>query len=248
MTDVVMKRWARDAALVDAGITQAGPAPESSAAHPEPQQWHDLADNRAGASVRGQAQQARAEAPIKTILARLFGVHTQERAWRLGADGEEAVAKRLSKLDDRWRVLHAVPVGSRDSDIDHVVIGPGGVYTINAKNHPGARIWVGGDGFRVNGRRVPYIRNSRHEALRASRLLSEAAGFPVFVTGLLAVYGASDFTVKQQPATDVVVLTRRETVKWLSRRPETLTVEQADAIYEHARRSTTWSTNRKASA
>jgi hypothetical protein len=44
-----------------------------------------------------------------------------------------AVAKGLPKLDEAWRVLHSVPVGSRDSDIDHVVIGPGGVYTINAK-------------------------------------------------------------------------------------------------------------------
>jgi hypothetical protein len=212
-------------------------------------QWKDLADNRAGAAVRAQAQQARADAPIKTTLARLFGVHTQERAWRLGADGEEAVAKWLSKLDDRWRVLHSVPVGSRDSDIDHVVIGPGGVYTVNAKNHPDARIWVGGDTFTVNGRRVPYIRNSRHEAQRASRLLAEAVGFPVFVTGLLAVYGAAGgFTLKNQPAADIVVLTRRETAKWLSRRPETLTAEQVEAIYDHARRSTTWSTRASASA
>jgi len=237
----------------DAQDTPPAPQPsqraEASAAPPAAPQWHDLADNRAGVAVRTQAQQARAEAPIRTALARLFGVHTQERAWRLGAEGEEAVAKRLSKLDHRWRVLHSVPVGSRDSDIDHVVIGPGGVYTINAKNHPDARIWVGGDTFTVNGRRVPYIRNSRHEAQRASRLLTEAVGLPVFVTGLLAVYGASGgFTVKKQPAADVVVLTRRETAKWLSRRPETLTAEQIDAIYDHARRSTTWSTRARAGA
>jgi hypothetical protein len=32
-------------------------------------------------------------------------------------------------------VLHAVPVGDRGSDIDHVVIGHGGVYTVNTKTH-----------------------------------------------------------------------------------------------------------------
>ena len=235
---------ARDDAPAAHPTPQRCQPPSASAANLSGTDWRDLAENRPGAAVRVQAQQARAEAPIKTTLARLFGVHTQERAWRLGADGEEAVAKGLSKLDDRWRVLHSVPVGTRDSDIDHVVIGPGGVYTINAKNHPGARIWVGGDTFTVNGQRVPYIHNCRHEAQRASRLLTEAVGFPVFVTGLLAVYGADGgFTVKRQPATDVVVLTRRETAKWLSRRPDTLTVEQVNAIYDHARRSTTWSTN-----
>ncbi|MBG6212216.1 hypothetical protein RCH23_000129 [Cryobacterium sp. CAN_C3] len=43
----------------------------------------------------------------------------------------------LSKLGPEWTVLHAVPVGSGSSDIDHVVIGPAGVFTINTKNHTG---------------------------------------------------------------------------------------------------------------
>ncbi len=136
-----------------------------------------------------------------------------------------------------------VPVGSGDSDIDHVVVGPGGVFTVNAKNHPDASVWVSGETFMVNGRRVPYVRNSRHEAQRATRLLTDAVGFPVFVTGLLAVYGAAGgFTVKQQPASDVAVLTRRELARWLCRRPESLTGDQIATIYAHARRSTSWTT------
>ncbi len=60
---------------------------------------------------------------------------------------------------------------------------PGGVFTVNAKNHPDASVWVSGETFMVNGRRVPYVRNSRHEAQRATQLLTDAVGFPVFVTG-----------------------------------------------------------------
>jgi hypothetical protein len=97
-------------------------------------------------------------------------------------------------------VLHAVRVGEHGSDIDHVAIGPGGVFTVNAKHHPDKSIWVGGDTFLVNGRPVPYIRNSRHEARRAARLLTEQAGFPVETTGVIAVMGAHrGFTVKKQP-------------------------------------------------
>ncbi|MBO0901763.1 NERD domain-containing protein [Cellulomonas sp. zg-ZUI222] len=109
---------------------------------------------------------------------RVFDVRTEERAWRIGADGEEAVAAQITSLGPQWRVLHAVRVGQRDADIDHVVIGPAGVFTVNAKHHPHASVWVRGDTFMVNGRRVPYVRNSRHEAGRASRLLTEHAGFP----------------------------------------------------------------------
>lgn len=36
------------------------------------------------------------------------------------------------------------------------------------KHHPGAKIWVDGDTFMVNGTRAPYVRNSRHEARRGA--------------------------------------------------------------------------------
>jgi hypothetical protein len=71
------------------------------------------------------------------------------------ADGEEAVAARLRKLGDRWKVLHAIPVGENGSDIDHVVIGPGGLFTINTKHHPNSAVWVGGNTFMVDGQQVP---------------------------------------------------------------------------------------------
>lgn len=145
------------------------------------------------------------------MLARVLGVHTEERGWRIGADGEEAVAARLAKLPDTWRVLHAVPIGNRGSDIDHVVIGPGGVYTVNAKHHPHASVWVGGNTFMVNGHKQPYVRNSRYEAARASRILTGLAGLPVFVTGVIAVIGAHEgLTIKSQPpGGDVYVVPRK---------------------------------------
>lgn len=215
------------------------PSPEPAAAPV----WTDLALNHPGQAARDQAVTLRQAAPVKTVLARVLGVHTEERAWRIGADGEEAVAAQLARLAPQWLVLHAVPVGHRGSDIDHLVIGPGGVFTINAKHHPKASIWVGGNTFMVNGQRQPYVRNSRHEAQRASRLLTTAVGFPVVVTGLIAVMGAQGgFSVREQPpGGDVHVLTRRSVEPWLRRRPAgALSSNQAQTLYEAARRSTTW--------
>lgn len=205
--------------------------------------WHDLADVPAGAEARRRAVAERqAQGLVRHLFARLVDARTEERSWRLGADGEQAVAEQLASLGPQWRVLHAVPVGDRGSDIDHVVIGPGGVYTVNAKNHPKARVWVGGDTVLVNGRRHPYVRNSRFEARRASRLLAEHVGFPVPVTGLIAVVGARrGFTIKQQPEDGaVVVVTRRGIGRFLRSRPPQLDLRQIDAIHEVARRSHTW--------
>lgn len=205
--------------------------------------WHDLADARAGAAARERALAERqAQGVLRHTFARVLDAKTDERAWRLGADGEEAVGRQLATLGLNWRVLHAVPVGERGSDIDHVVIGPGGVFTINTKHHPKAAIWVGGDTFMVNGQRVPYIRNSRFEAGRASRLLSEHVGFPVPVMGLIAVVGARrGFTVKSQPGDGGVrVIGRRGVRRVLESQPVRLGLREIDAIHEVARRSSTW--------
>lgn len=203
----------------------------------------DLAQTAPGAAARRQADALRREAPVRTRLARVLGIKTDERSWRIGADAEEAVAKRLRVLGDRWKVLHAVPVGDHGSDVDHVVIGPGGVYTLNTKHHPDASVWVAGDTVMVSGRRVPYVRNSRFEARRVAALLSGAlGGLPVTATGLVVVMGAREgFTVKSQPDDGrVVVLTRRAVAGWLGERPVRLTDGQVEALFAVARRPDTW--------
>jgi hypothetical protein len=150
------------------------PTPSQPAAsEPAQPEWTDISGTRAGAAAREQALAERAaQGRTRHLVARLVGARTEERAWRIGADGEQAVAAQLTRLGPSWRVLHAVRVGDHGSDIDHVVIGPAGVFTVNAKHHPNTSIWVGGDTFMVNSQRVPYVRNSRHEARRAARRLS----------------------------------------------------------------------------
>ena len=228
-----------------------GPPPLDGGPRPEPERqaevaiepvWEDLAQRRAGQAAREQAMALKEAAPVKTFLARLLRVHTDERAWRIGADGEEKVAVQLAKLvksDPRWRVLHAVPVGESGSDIDHVVIGPAGVFTLNAKHHPGARIWVAGTTFKVNGQNQPYLRNSRHEAARAAKFLTAAAGLAVHAVGVVVVVGAQDIVIKAEPE-GAHVVHRRALVRWLGTQPGLLDQDVVDRIYEAGRRSTTW--------
>jgi hypothetical protein len=227
--------------VAPATTTVAPPEPAAVNALAE-RPWLDLATNEPGAEAREQAQAARDAAPVRTVLARVLGVHTDERAWRIGADGEEKVAVQLAKVakrDSRWRFLHAIPVGDRGSDIDHLLIGPGGIFTVNAKNHPGAKIWVGGNTFMVNGHRQPYVRNARYEAERAAKLLTAACGFPVHVQGLIVTVNADDVVIKSEP--DGVNVTWRDNlVKWLLRHGDIHAPETLDAIYGAARRSTTW--------
>jgi hypothetical protein len=225
--------------------------PEQQDPEPAAPAWHDLATHVPGQAARQQALRElaamRERTRVGTFLARTFDVKTDERAWRIGADGEETVGTRLEKLTKRgWHILHAVPVGSRGSDIDHVVIGWGGVYTLNTKTHPGKKVWVGAQAVRVDGQPVPYLRNSRHEAERAGRLLSDAVGFTipiqpvlVFLTGTLI----PNVTIKQNPP-DVRIYDRTDIPGVFKRAPRRIDDEQIAAIYEVARRCTTWTGSR----
>lgn len=180
------------------------------------------------------------------MLARVLGVQSDERAWRIGADGKEKVAAQLEKVakkDPRWRYLHAIAVGDRGSDIDHLLIGPGGIFTVNAKNHRGAKMWVGGNISMVNGHRQPYVRNARYEAERAAKLLSAICGFPVHVQWLIVTVNAQDVVIKREPE-GVNVTWRNNLVKWLLRHGDIHGPDTLDAVYEAARRSTTWRTLR----
>jgi hypothetical protein len=226
---------------VEADIVASVTCSESES-EPAPETADDLADRRPGAAARAEAMRLKNERPVLTFVARVLGVHTDERAWRIGADGEEKVAARLAKLakaDPRWLFLHAIPVGDRGSDIDHLVIGPGGVFTLNAKHHPGAKLWIAGNTFLVNGQRQPYIRNSRHEASRAARLLSTAAGVAIEATGVVVPVGAAEVVVKEPP-TDVAVVNRARLVKWLTSQPEVLNPDVVDKLFGAARHPTTW--------
>jgi hypothetical protein len=53
-----------------------------------------------------------------------------------GATGEEQVGSLLSDLEGRgWHAIHDASLGN--GNVDHILIGPAGVFTVETKSHPG---------------------------------------------------------------------------------------------------------------
>jgi hypothetical protein len=53
-----------------------------------------------------------------------------------GARGEEHVGELLDQLaEESWRVIHDATLGH--GNVDHIAIGPAGVFTVETKSHPG---------------------------------------------------------------------------------------------------------------
>lgn len=237
-------RWVRGSALPPPTGSALDPPASSPLVPPSavivPPPPRDLSTNAAGAAARAKRDEVNAEAPVLNFVARVLGVKTGERSWRIGAKGEEMIAKELQKLGPHWRVLHAVEVGERGSDIDHIVIGPAGIFTLNTKRHPGSEAWVAERAVRVNHQRTDYLRNSRHEGARASRLLSAAHGSPIEARPVIVFVNLHKFEVKKQPS-DVYVTTRKQLVDWLEALPIVWDSTKIESVFNTARLSTTWS-------
>ena len=198
----------------------------------------DLSLNRPGAILRVKAGEIRQKYPFRVFILRLFGKHSQERAWRRGAEGEEEVGWQLRKLGEPWNVIHSVPVGKGDTDIDHLVIGPPGVFTLNTKNHLGGRVTVTSKAIYVNGTFQPYLAKSRAEGRQATKLLTSSCGYEVIAQPLIVIM-ADEFKIKSSTE-GVHVVGRKRITKWLLTQKQTLAPEEVDAIYAVARRRSTW--------
>ncbi|BAS12418.1 conserved hypothetical protein [Arthrobacter sp. Hiyo8] len=201
-----------------------------------------LTDRVPGQAVMAELLAVRERDAPRSRLGRVFGLDpltADSRPWYTGAVGELAVARVLARLGPEWTVLHAVPVGAGTSDIDHVLIGPAGVYTVNTKNHSNQRIWVAGRTLMVAGTRQRYLPNAMHEAARAAKLLSAAAGLAVEVTGVLVFVEPKGITVRERPES-ITVLSDGQLLRWLNRRRPVLTPEQIARIVAVAALPGTW--------
>ncbi|HEX5592075.1 MAG TPA: nuclease-related domain-containing protein [Solirubrobacterales bacterium] len=90
---------------------------------------------------RVAGQHVRAQARAKSWK-RFFGGSFKRDydSWAQGAVGEEVVGGILEGLAaEGWHVIHDVSFGR--GNIDHIVVGPGGIYTIETKSRAG-KVWL----------------------------------------------------------------------------------------------------------
>jgi Nuclease-related domain len=107
---------------------------------------------------------------------------------RRGIRGEEAVADVLAGLPSSYWVLHSVSTGR--GDVDHVVIGPTGVFALETKAWEGAFYRSRGRLF-CNGKPAEHVlRQARGAAARVHQLLLDA-GIDLWVEPVVVAARAS---------------------------------------------------------
>lgn len=94
----------------------------------------------------------------KWSFRRLDELESERENMSKGAAGEVAVGLRLREFPDEFRVIHdlATPSGN----LDHIVVGPTGVFIIDTKNWRGVVASDGNGELTLNGQALdkPYVR------------------------------------------------------------------------------------------
>jgi hypothetical protein len=148
-----------------------------------------------GGGVLGSLLAPRLGLIVATLLAMeagwglRFRPSPEARAWRRGAAGERRTARLLGPLERHgWAVLHDLAVPGSRANLDHLVIGPGGVFAIDSKQYRG-RLQLESSGRLWHGRYplAPSLQAVSFEADQAAQVLTDP---DVVVVPIVAIHGA----------------------------------------------------------
>jgi hypothetical protein len=129
-----------------------------------------------------------------------------------GATGEEHVGGLLEQLSDGgWEVIHDATLGR--GNVDHILIGPAGVFTVETKSHPGP-VRVG----RVHGGTLSQAQAQRRAMERVTGLEVEP----------LIVYSRAWVDRPLARRKGVRVVPARMLLAYLAKRPERLTAQDIE--------------------
>ena len=185
-----------------------------------------------------------AAAVLAVVFAMWRMLRTRERIrrLRLARDGERAVGQFLESLrEEGFRVFHDV-LGEQ-FNIDHVLVGPKGVFTVETKTYSKpakAKPVVQYDGVcvTVNGfkpERDP-VTQAKAQARWLQDLIRESTGRSVEIRPAVVYPGWFVSSPKGVERPDVWVLNPKALPKFLENEPDRLTAEDARLVAFHLSR------------
>jgi hypothetical protein len=149
-------------------------------------------------------------------------------AWQRGAAGERHVARLLDPLVEHgWAVHHDLRVPGSNANIDHLLVGPPGVFVIDAKHYRGhLHLSSGGQLWHGRSLLAPTLSVTRWAADRLQAVIGAA---DIAVTPVVAVWGAA-VPWGQVTVNHVTVVAARQLPGLLRSLPPSLTSERAGAV------------------
>ena len=159
------------------------------------------------------------------VLAERFRPKQSTEAWRSGAEGERRTGAILERLPNGYVVLHDLRLPGGRGNIDHVVIGPTGVFNIETKNYKHG-IVIKGRVPRTNGRKLDKVVDQARRQASALRPLIDGPVSPI-----VCVHGGVEVGLFQKPIIDGVhFCSGRRLRKVITEGPDRLTTADLERI------------------
>ncbi|SDK90640.1 Nuclease-related domain-containing protein [Nonomuraea jiangxiensis] len=158
-------------------------------------------------------------------------------AWRRTSVAERRTEAQLRKLErNGYRTLHARAIPDSEAQIDHLVVGPTGIYAVDSekwdKRLP-VRVQMGKKLFHGPFDMKARLTEAKWEASQASELITKAFGREVSVVPSLAIYGPPvPWKVMTIRGVDVYQGDRAR--RWITKRERALTDTEIDRIFDIA--------------
>lgn len=165
---------------------------------------------------------------------RLLRLSKTLKNYKLGLKGEQIVGNQLMELlRHGCHVFHDVPMDYEN--IDHVVVGPSGVFTIETKMRRKEEGEEDGHKLYYNGKRLRFGKittsSPLEQAKRQGEFLSSLLG-GMFKTGEVSpiVIYPGWWVEQEKGAVDVLVMNDKAAMNYLSKQPRKLDEETVNSI------------------
>jgi hypothetical protein len=76
---------------------------------------------------------------------------------RAGLRGQRQLPQMLASLDDSYYLLNNLELPGRADDVDHILVGPNGIFALETKNHRGRIYWRDGQWYQAKMSRRGHL-------------------------------------------------------------------------------------------
>ena len=188
----------------------------------------------AGQSVVEELLRQYGERSPRSWFARTFGfspVDANGLRWLRAAQAEMIVGDVLARLPEGYSVYHSLPIRNTAFWIDHLVVGPGGIFSLNAKTHWDRDLDGSLRSIPVDNHAMPYLRDVRFESAQVTTLLAGAMPVDAVIHPVIVLVNPRKILLARQPVS-VTVIDARRLRRWLVAHAPVLSAGEQAALTE----------------
>ena len=162
-------------------------------------------------------------------------------AWLRAAQAEMVVGDILARLPEGYSVYHSLPIRNTAFWVDHLVVGPGGIFALSSKTRWDRDLTGSARTIPIGDHTMPYLRDAQFESTQISALLAGAMPATAVVQPMIVLVNPNKIRLNRK--LDVVtVIDSPRLRRWLVGRPRQFSAEQQASLTAVIEDPTTWNT------